>query len=183
MLALPVRQRGFVIALLELGGQDFTRAAKMAGYGGDSPNGLRTIAHRLAHDTKVQAAMLEEAQKRLGAHSILCTSTLIQIINGEIAGCTVKDRTKAIEMLLNRTGLHALTEHKVQVEHTISNEEALRKITLLAGRLGIDPAKLLGTGAPVLEGEFADVTDDSVPVLSAPEEPDPFANEFTADAS
>jgi hypothetical protein len=78
-----------------------------------------------------------------------------------VAGTTIKDRTKAIEILLNRTGLHALTEHKVKVEHTVDNEEALRKIAFLAKRVGIDPSKLLGTEAtipPTLEGDFTDVT-------------------------
>jgi phage terminase small subunit len=168
MLALNDRQRAFVVALLETGGANYTKAAMMAGYGTPSSSSasMNVIASRLAHDDRIQAAMLEEAQKRLGANTILCTSTLVNIINGELPGCTVKDRTKAIEILLNRTGLHALSEHKVKVEHsTVDDEEALRKIAFLAKRVGIDPSKLLGMGVAtpaVIEGEFVEVSDNQL---------------------
>src|SRR5215468_6499809 len=69
MAALNDRQRRFVYALYTVkpGHGSHVRAAKAAGYGTRTTTAKcwSVIAARLAHDSKIQAALHEEDQKRL----------------------------------------------------------------------------------------------------------------------
>ena len=160
MKKLNDRQRAFVTAMLDFGGRDNTKAAKAAGYGNpDNPdrNALHVIAHRLAHDPNIQEAIKEEGIKRLNASTIMAVNTLLDIADDPAT--EKKDRLKAIEMIMNRTGLHATTEHKVNVTHTDpTSDEMVKRITLLAQKQGLDPAKLLG--GPTVDAEFTEVVDE-----------------------
>ena len=156
MSALTEKQRLFVLYLLESGSDNHTRAAAFAGYASESENSLRVTAHRLAHDAKVQAAMHEEAQRRMRASAIMASSRLIEIANNPMH----KDQLRAIGMLLNRVGLHEASEHKVTVEHTMSDSEMRARIVTLCNEMGIDPAKMLGHDAPkAIEADYVEVTD------------------------
>lgn len=148
------RQRAFVTAMLEIGGGSgqYTRAALMAGYI-DGP-AIHVTAHRLAHDPLVQEALREEAHRRLGASVISATSTLISIAESDVLVST-KDRLKAIDMILNRTGLPAQTEVKHTVIKRTSDEDIVDRIKMLAGKLGLDAQKLLGR--PIVDAEFEEV--------------------------
>ena len=148
MRALTERQRLFVLYLLETGSNNHTRAAAFAGYASENENALRVTAHRLAHDDKVQAAMHEEAQRRMRASAIMATSRLLEIANNP----KHKDQLKAIGMVLNRTGLHEHTEHKVTVEHQMNDAEMVVRIRELCREMDLDPVKLLG--AKVMDAEF-----------------------------
>lgn len=145
MRALNSRQRQFVYALLETGTTDHTRAARMAGYTSESAQGVRTQAHRLAHNPKVQAALHEEAQKRLGSAKVMAVSELVRIAESSQNEAV---KLKAIEKILNRSGLHEKTEHKVVVENEEGSSEVMARIAFLAGALGVDATRLLGTATP-----------------------------------
>lgn len=70
-----------------------------------------------------------------------------------------RDRLHACEMLLNRGGMPAQTEHKVMVEHK-QPKQILDLASRLAEEIGVDVDKLIGVNraaAPVLEGEFVEV--------------------------
>ena len=150
MKRLNERQRAFVTYMLDFGGRNNTRAALAAGYGGTSDS-VRVHAHRLAHDPNIQAAIKEEGEKRLNSSSIMAVNILLDIADDP--GTENKDKLKAVEMILNRTGLHAKTEHKVAVTHTDeTSAEMIKRIEVMASGLGIDPKKLLGNA--VVEGEF-----------------------------
>lgn len=154
MRALPTdNQRRFVIALLELGNMNHTRAAQMAGYtGGD--NGLRVTAHRLFHDDAVQAAIHEEATRRLSSAKIMAVSKLLEIAD---TAPEPKDRLKAVGMILNRVGMHEKTEHHVTTQDVSKTDEAMvERIKALASRLGLDQRALLGE-AGVVDAEFTEV--------------------------
>lgn len=165
MRALPTDgQRKFVIALLELGGIDNTRAALLAGYTG-TPNALRVTAYRLAHDPDILSAIDEEARRRLHSGTIMAVSVLMQVAAGQISA-KVGERLKAVDMLLNRVGISEKTEHTVKVEHVGATDEAmLKRIIHLAGKNGMDPTKLLGfdPGLPIVDAEVVQVN-DVVPV-------------------
>jgi phage terminase small subunit len=154
MLALSEYQRAFVTAILDRPSIDQWEAAQLAGYSGDRQT-LRVTGHRLAHDSKVQEAMYEEAKKRMKSGSLEAVSVLLEIVRGG-NGALAKDRLKAVEMLLNRVGLHALSEHKVQVEHTVDDATMIDRIRRLAIEQGLDPVKLLGS-AGVIDVEFKEV--------------------------
>ena len=156
MLALNDRQRAFVTAMLDFGGRDNTKAARAAGYE-DLPGSstIRVTAHRLAHDPRIQEAIREEAEKRLKTGAIMAVNTLLDIADD--ATTEKKDRLKAIEMIMNRTGLHATSEQKVTVTRTdMTGDAMIARITQLAKSQGLDPQKLLGHMAPV-EAEFVEV--------------------------
>ncbi len=153
---LTHRQQTFVRAMLETGGQDHTRAARMAGYTGND-NCMRVTAHRLAHDTKVLAALKEEADKRIRSGALLGASVLI-----EIAGDTMhKDRFRAATELLNRAGLQVVTEHKVTVTNSGDEKAMIERIASMASQLGLDSKKLLGG---FVEAEFTEVAALPAPV-------------------
>jgi|CXWL01.1.fsa_nt_gi hypothetical protein len=155
MTALTEKQRRFVYALLHMGTANHTEAARAAGYECSTDNSMRVMAHTVAHNHRVQAAMLEESQRRMTAASTMAVSELVRI-----AHMSPDDKTKlkAIEMILNRTGLHAKSEHKVVVDDQRDDAAVAKRIALLAAELGLDPKKLLGSvGAPAVDATFEEV--------------------------
>lgn len=156
MRACTVLQRRFVIALLSQGTANFTQASVEAGYQGDarthSVNG-----HHLAHNPKIQEAMHEEAKRRLHAGVIPAISTLVEVATDKFH----KDRVKAAGMILNRVGLHEMTEHKVTVEN-VSDSAMVERITALSAKLGLDPKKLLGNVAMKAEKKAVDAEFEEV---------------------
>lgn len=155
MLAITPNQRRFVVALLETGGTDETLAARMAGYGG-TDIAARTAAYRLAHNPKVQAAIREEADRRLRAGAVLGASAIREIAGDKMH----KDRFKAAVELLNRSGLIVETQHRLTIEKVdnrsvdqIKNDIAKRLAQLYKGKE--IPAELL----PPMDVEFVEVDD------------------------
>lgn len=160
MLALNDRQRKFVLAVIALGRdgiENYAQAAREAGYS-DHMERCKVTGHILSHDARVQAALLEESKKRvILAASVIAMPVAVKIAMSE--GVSARDRLRACEMLFNRGGMPAQTEHKVTVEH-----KAPRQIAELAARLaaelGIDRERLIGlneAAAPVIEGEYVEV--------------------------
>lgn len=159
MRRLNPRQREFVMVLLETGTSNMSKATRLAGYTG-TDDSIYVQASRLAHDPKVQEAIREEAGRRLNTGGIMAVSRLLSIAEN-----TTDEKTalKAIEMVMNRTGLHAVSEHKVAVEHSSGDPvEQIKRVQNLAAALGLDPAKLLGNvGVTMIEdqSEPVDVID------------------------
>lgn len=147
MQACTEGQQRFVIALLESGGRNRTAAAAMAGYEGDR-NTLSRTAYRLAHDARIQAALREEGQKRLGSAAVLAASYLVELIENPDPTIQPKDKLKAVEMVLNRVGMHAMSEHKVTVENITDDEGKIARIIEIAKKRGLDPRALLGDRMP-----------------------------------
>lgn len=159
MKALNEKQRSFVYALVETGG-NASQAAAAAGYGSDSAtkeqreNAYRVRGYQLSHDPKVLAAIKEEAEKRLHSGALLAASKLLEMANDNSS----KHQFKAAVELLNRSGLVVATEHKVTVEHKGgSDREMIERIRLLAGNLGLDPKKLLGSAGVIIDADFEEV--------------------------
>lgn len=140
MRALNPRQRVFVIAAIESGSNSHTDWARHAGYS-DEGGGLRVQAYRLAHDEKILKAIHEESARRLRSGVGLAVNTIARIMTESL---DEKMQLKAADMILNRGGLHAVSEHNVNVKHELDETEKLARIISLAGQLGIDPAKLIG---------------------------------------
>lgn len=161
MRKLLPRQQAFVIATLEEGGLNNARAAALAGYTGDEKS-LRVTGHRLAHDEDVLAAIHEEAKRRLQSSQILAVRELLEILNAPTTSENRKDKLKAIEMTFNRVGLHATTEHTVNVTHKdLTTDEMIKRITELAKQQDLDPRKLLGSAGVVIDAEFEEVKESS----------------------
>lgn len=152
MAALTQMQRDYVYASLENGGQNSTDAAIRAGV---EPGNAAVQAYRWNHNTKVMDAIREEADKRLRSAAVLGASALVEIARDTLH----KDRFKAAVQLLDRAGLIVATEHKVTVEHVMTDQEKIAKIVELAKLQGLDPVKLLGQcGVEYVDAEFTPVT-------------------------
>lgn len=155
MAALPNdRQRAFVLACnqptQDTGQVNYADAARRAGYGTNgAPNSVHVAASRLAHDPRIQAAMLELAQAQMGAAVPMATAALIQIMSG---GLKAADRMKAAGMILNRGGLPEQSEHHVVVTKTETQQDRLERAIRLAKELGLDPAAMLGKIGLTVEG-------------------------------
>lgn len=142
MAGLTEKQRGFVLAMLDHPGCSFAQAARLAGYS-DSSEGAKVSGHYCAHNPAVQAAMREEAGKRLNASSLMAANTLIAILTD--TEVEAKDKIKAAGMLLDRSGFGAAQTINVNKTVTDTSGKALmERIEKAAAALGVEPAQLLG---------------------------------------
>jgi len=154
MTALTEKQQAFVVAVANLGTMDFTRCAAAAGYSTVSQTSLQVQAWRLAHDPRIQEAMFEFAQRRMQAGSLVALDVMLNIATNP----QHKDQFKAAQTVLDRTGLHAKSEHKVTVEDVSKTDEAMVARFLHLAKQNKMPieqirATLEGTGV-VIDADF-----------------------------
>ena len=152
MLACTELERNFVLALLDQGDDNHMRAAIAAGSKASTPSSQRVTGWRLAHNPRVIEAMKEEGRRRMDSTTIMAISQLAKIAGNQMH----KGQLRAIEMILDRTGFNAMTEHKVTVEHKTEPEQ-IERLKRFAGILGLDSQKLLGA-AGIVDAEFTDIT-------------------------
>jgi len=112
MLALDEKRRRFVVAYIG-DSRDATRCARAAGYDG-THGALRVQSHRLMHSLKVIAAIKEEADRRLNSAAYIAVSgdrrlnsaayIAVSGLADIAADCDHRDRQKACDSILDRTG-------------------------------------------------------------------------------
>lgn len=156
MTKLTDKQRGFVMTMIEFPGVSFAEAARRAGYS-NSSDGAKVRGHYLAHNSMVQAAISEEAGKRLNASSLTAAGVLMGILTDDAV--EPKDRIKAAGMLLDRSGFGAAQTINVNKHITDNSGKAImERIKALAEKHGLDPQKLLGRREPEpIDAEFVEV--------------------------
>src|SRR6266851_7826217 len=111
MLALPSdRMRRFVLALLAQGTRNQTRAYEVTGYTG-TPESLRVGASRLAHDTRIHAALHEEGARWFTPLLPLALHVVEAILSDPETKAA--DRIKVAFWIWDRAGLRAPTEPEV----------------------------------------------------------------------
>jgi hypothetical protein len=128
------------------GNRGYTEAFRQAGCwnhdesaGYVKGNGIRVNASRFFHDERVQAAIQEEAGRRLKGMLPAALDAVGAILENPQHG----DHAKVALGMMDRAGLAAAVEHK----HTVglaNDTEMLAEIKLLAERNGIPLAQLLG---------------------------------------
>ena len=152
MKALSESHRLFVLSLLDQGTRlNLTNAYKSAGYEACGV-AARVGAHRLGHDPRIQAALLEESRKRTQLGTVAATAYLLEVIqDGEV---DTRERLKAAGMILDRGGMHSLTEHRVEISHNDNRLEKILRVAELARLTGQDPKALLGNLSDVVEADF-----------------------------
>lgn len=159
------RMRKYVLIRVLQGKRNTRDAAELAGYSATSDGSLRVQAHHLEHDPRIQAAIAEEAQRQarhnLGSMLVRASERLGEVM--ENVQTKDADTLKAIAMIFDRTGLHAVSEQRRTVEHIGDSPETIAKIRRLALGLGIDAEKLLGSRLSkqpvVTDAEFVEVVD------------------------
>lgn len=153
MLALSEKQRRFVLELVADPLMSRAEAARLAGYS-DASEAAKVQAHRLMHDQRIIDALHEQAGKRLWAISMKATHRVEQMLDSE----DDKVVLKAAVAILDRTGFGA--QQNININQTVRDESSkgiLKRIEMLADRLGVPKAGLLGGPAPTIEGEFSEV--------------------------
>jgi len=163
MKVLNKNQQAFVMACVNMGvGVNHAECARLAGYS-DTGDGAKVRGFHLAHDTRIQEAIQEIGRKRLKFLTLEATTVLADALtatkhdkfSGEVPDW--KTRLGAADSILDRGGLHALSEHHVTVTRTQTREEKILEISKLAKMLGKDPRELLGNMADAIEGDFKTV--------------------------
>lgn len=140
MRKLNERQKRYVIAyLMNPTSNGHTQAALLAGYGNGRYESAKQQGWIMAHHPKVLAALREEAERRLKSGVIIAASKLMEIVEND----QHKDQFKAIERVLNQTGLIVETQHRVVVEHDDNMLSAVERVKKQALALGLDPNDLL----------------------------------------
>lgn len=152
MLALSPQLRVFVAAMIETGG-NMPESARLAGADCAERDTFRRTAQRWMANAKVQEAMLEEAKRVMGGLAVPAAAMLSRFLD-ESFTCTPANRLRAIEMVMNRIGMHPKTEHNVNVNDSRTDKQVVRSIIDLAKKLEIDPRRLLGAQGIVLDAEF-----------------------------
>jgi phage terminase small subunit len=160
MAVLTEKQRAFVMAMINYPGITQYEAAKRAGYTPNSEVGQRVKGHYAAHNPKVQAAIREEAGKRLNSLSLRASNFLMEVLDDDAA--PLKERTKAALAVLDRTGFAAA--QNINVNKTVTDQTGaaiMSRILALAEKHGLDPARLLGrpVAQPAVDAEFSEVKD------------------------
>lgn len=159
MLALNPRQRRFVCALAVTGGAQ-REAYLWAGYEAKTVASQDAAATQLAARGDVQAAIKEEALRRLDSYALMAVSTLATLCSPL---STSKDSVKlaAANSLLDRIGGFAgKSEHTVVIKDQRTTQQIIDGIKALAIENGLDPNKLLAP--PVVDVEY-----EEVPVMSS----------------
>ena len=157
MSALSPLMRAYVNAWFEFPTWGPSALAKHAGYQGDARS-LSVTGHRVSHDSKVLAAMDEEAAKRMRHGGAIGVGAVVKIALNE----GHKDHLKAALALMDRTGRHATTEHHVTVDDKRPQTKAeliaaVRKVAAEAGLTADEAEKLIGSAGNVVEVEFEEI--------------------------
>jgi len=133
MSLLNEGQKKFVLAC-RLVGRNWSRAARIAGYEGTDQY-MSVQGYRMAHNPKVQAAMMEMASKNMVAAVPELTEELVRrVLDPKTEN---KDFARLFPLLTDRIGMHAKTEHNINVTHELGNKAAL--IAALQARLAQNP--------------------------------------------
>jgi phage terminase small subunit len=139
----------FVVAKVQTG-QHNARCAALAGYRGSAAT-LKATGYRLAHDPRVQAALHEQCALAIKSSAATAVRVIEDVASDPRA--EPKDRLRAAAMILDRSGLSAVTQHQITVDHR-SEQDKVDLIVELAARLGIDPRQLLGQAGVAIDAEF-----------------------------
>lgn len=157
------RRRAFVLASFT-GSKEPVDWARAAGYvdAGEHHSGIRVTAWRLAHDPDIQAAMQEEARRRLNSLAPAAIEAIADILHNP----QHKKQLEAAMTVLSRTGISEATVKKVEV--TISDQQKMDQIRLRAEYLGIDADALLGKVALPTPAVSGTITEAEYEEVAAP---------------
>lgn len=166
MAACSEMQRAFIEAYFEHPNYSGGQLAEIAGFSSGNINKssqLRVTGHRLMHNEKVIAAINEETSKRLRGAGYIGVVGIVKVALNE----SHKDHLKACAMLADRTGFHALSEHKVTVDdkRPQTKKELIDATKTVLAELGmsVEEANAFikkSTGEDAVDAEFSVVEDE-----------------------
>jgi hypothetical protein len=153
MAALPNdRWRRFVFTLVTTG-CNHARAAEIAGV----PEGnTKQHGYLMVHDPRVQEAILEMCRVVTRVDAPMGLAVLRGIAQNKDS--SDRDRINAVKLLLDRSGLHSVSETTLNVVHK-TEAQIDRELIQVLGELGVDEEtkKKMLLGKPIVDAEFAEV--------------------------
>ena len=165
MQALTQLQRKLVNAYLEHPTWSATAMAIEAGYSQSSASVRGSVNLR---DERVIAAINEEGSRRLRAGGPLAVMGLISMVLNP----QHKDHFRACVVVADRSGYHALSEHKVTVDdkRPQTKAELMAAVKGFAAEMKLSPQVLAElTGEKIIEGEFTEMQSSEVYIPSEDE--------------
>ncbi len=155
----------WAVAKVETGASD-KECARLAGYSAASEHALEATGYRVKNDPRVQAAILELSQSLMRTEGPKSIKTLVMLRDDTKVKPEV--RMKCAVELMNRAGMHAVSEGKLTVTHKLSDSEMDQRILALAAELQI-PAEIaqkmliapadMAKNAEVIDAEFVEVVE------------------------
>lgn len=130
MSEITQMQRQFVTALYEHPGIDPVRALRIAGYQVKKEGSDRRQAYRWMHNEKVLAAIQEYGANNVKAMLPLAVGTADQILRDPKS----RDRAKVMSGIMDRAGLHAVTETHTTVTHNLSIDDMRTQLRMLLSK-------------------------------------------------
>jgi len=177
MQALPNDHwRAFVQFFINTGGRSATECAMMAGFSDRSRNSLEVQGHVLVHDARIQAAIQEQSRSALLGLAPLAVGAM----RGVLENSGHKDHIRAALGVLDRTGLHAVSETKMTSTVTIERKEQITQTIQLCAELGLDAKALLSKMGVMIDADFNVVSDQEA--LPAPYNADEDEDLYTGGA-
>jgi hypothetical protein len=163
MQSLSPRRRAYVLAQLSDPLANPTVWARRAGFS-DKGLACKVRGHQLEHDEKVMRAVQEVVRQHLESRGpAVGVATLLKIAQTD----GHPQQVRAAEGLLDRTGFHAMSEHKVLVERR-DPAAMIARVRELAAQFGIDADELLTRGRmKALAGGEAPVIEHEAPATKA----------------
>ena len=156
-------ERNFINAYFEHPNYSHGALAEVAGYAagpaGPGSAQLRVVGSQVMHRERVIAAINEEASKRMRGGGAIGVDAVIKIALNPAH----KEHLKAALALMDRTGFHAMTEHKVVVDdkRPQSKQELIEAVKSVARELGLYDATIAKmTGENVVDAEFVEVANE-----------------------
>ena len=142
MAKLTPLKQAFVNVIMERGNRNVTDAARAAGVVAKNEASLRSRAYQLWHDDDVQEAIEEEARRRIKGMLPAAVKVAGDILeNPQEGGAT---RLKAAQVIMDRAGIHAVSERINHNEAIEANPDQMKRIIALAQIAGVPIERLLG---------------------------------------
>lgn len=168
MEALTPKERALVHNFMRNGGKDYVAAVEAAGLGIDKNRpmgGQSAHAWQFLHSDRIQAALLEESQRLTRGFLPMVLRVLSEIVENPQA--QDKDRIRAGLALMERSGLHSVSEQITTVVPLQDDPEKLKAIEVLAQKLNLPVEKLLGERMKRISGRKRKGDDDEPVTLDA----------------
>lgn len=143
MSVLTPMQRKFVEVLYEKPGISQQHAVELAGYRGKY-EAMKKMGSRLMRNPMVLDAIKECGETTLRGKLPKTVHAIDNIINDPAH----RGHVKVLTGVLDRTGLHAISETKTTVTHTIDRTDLLAKIAAL-----IEKNNIVSLPAPIKDGD------------------------------
>lgn len=152
MQKLTEQQQNFVVAYWQT--TNATEAARIAGYSVSNNDTTKAQAWRLTHDPRIKEAIREFGGNVLSAEGVKKAVTrLLGLMDSD----NEKIALDATKTFLDRIGIVATTQHNVNVEVTLTQQEKLSKLAEYAATVGVDPKQVLGN---VIDVDYQELDDE-----------------------